>query len=140
MSIELIHGACPHDCPDTCGVITEVENGHAVRFYADPGHPVTQGWLCAKVRPYLERVYHPDRLTHPLRRVGPKGGGQWARITWDEAIAEIAAHWRAIAAEYGAAAILPYSYSGTLGLVQMAVSSARLWLALIHISEPTRPY
>ncbi|WP_423225807.1 molybdopterin-containing oxidoreductase family protein [Candidatus Amarolinea aalborgensis] len=127
MPIELIHGACPHDCPDTCGIVTEVENGRAVNFYADADHPVTQGWLCAKVRPYLERVYHPDRLTYPLRHVGPKGGGQWARITWDEAIGEIAARWRAIAAEHGAAAILPYSYSGTLGLVQMAVSSARLW-------------
>lgn len=127
MPIELIHGACPHDCPDTCGIVTEVENGRAVNFYADADHPVTQGWLCAKVRPYLERVYHPDRLTHPLHRVGPKGGGQWTRITWDEAIAEIAMRWRAIVAEHGAAAILPYSYSGTLGLVQMAVSSARLW-------------
>jgi len=127
MPIELIHGACPHDCPDTCGIITEVENGRAVNFYADAHHPVTQGWLCAKVRPYLERVYHPDRLTHPLRRAGPKGSGQWTRITWDEAIAEIAARWQEIAARHGAAAILPYSYSGTLGLVQMTVSSARLW-------------
>lgn len=127
MSSDLIHGACPHDCPDTCGIISEVENGRAVNFYADPNHPVTQGWLCAKVRPYLERVYHPDRLTHPLRRVGPKGGGQWARITWDEAIAEIAARWQAIRVESGAAAILPYSYSGTLGLVQMTVCNARLW-------------
>ncbi len=127
MSIELIHGACPHDCPDTCGIVTEVENGRAVRFYADADHPVTQGWLCAKVRPYLERVYHPDRLTHPLRRVGSKGSGQWARISWEEAVAEIAGCWQQIAAEDGAAAILPYSYSGTLGLVQMTVSSARLW-------------
>lgn len=127
MSVETIHGACPHDCPDTCGVISEVEDGRAVRFYADPNHPVTRGWLCVKVRPYLERVYHPNRLTHPLRRVGPKGGGQWARITWDEAVGEIAARWQAIMAESGAAAILPYSYSGTLGLVQMAVCNARLW-------------
>ena len=70
MSSDLIHGACPHDCPDTCGIISEVENGRAVNFYADPNHPVTQGWLCAKVRPYLERVYHPDRLTHPLESPG----------------------------------------------------------------------
>ena len=127
MTIQRIHGACPHDCPDTCGVITEVEDGRAIKFYADPAHPITEGWLCAKVRPYLEHVYHPDRLQYPLRRVGPKGSGQWERITWDEAIAEIAGRWRKIIDQYGAAAILPYSYSGTLGLVQMGVSSARFW-------------
>ncbi len=122
-----IYGACPHDCPDTCGVITEVEDGRAVKFYADPDHAITQGWLCAKVRPYLDHVYHPDRLTQPLRRVGPKGSGQWQPITWDEAIGEIGTRWRAIIAEYGAAAILPYSYSGTLGLVQMSVCNGRFW-------------
>jgi anaerobic selenocysteine-containing dehydrogenase len=123
----LVRGACPHDCPDTCGVLTEVRDGRAVGFRGDPDHPVTRGWLCAKVRPYLDHVYHPGRLTHPLRRVGPKGGGQWQRITWAEAVAEIAGRWQAIIAKYGAEAILPYSYSGTLGLVQMTVSSARLW-------------
>jgi anaerobic selenocysteine-containing dehydrogenase len=122
-----VHGACPHDCPDTCGVITEVADGRAVKFYGDPDHPVTRGWLCAKVRPYLDHVYHPDRLLHPLRRVGPKGSGQWQRVSWDEAIAEIAGRWKQIIARYGPEAILPYSYSGTLGLVQMTVSSARLW-------------
>jgi anaerobic selenocysteine-containing dehydrogenase len=122
-----VYGACPHDCPDTCGVITEVEDGRAVNFYADPNHPVTRGWLCAKVRPYLDRVYHPDRLQYPLRRMGPKGSGQWQRITWPEAIGEIGRRWRAIMARYGAEAILPYSYSGTLGLVQMGVASARFW-------------
>ncbi|MBE7468298.1 MAG: molybdopterin oxidoreductase family protein [Anaerolineae bacterium] len=127
MTMQRIHGACPHDCPDTCGIITEVEDGRAVNFYADPEHPITEGWLCAKVRPYLERVYHPDRLQYPLRRVGPKGSGQWARITWAEAISEIASRWQEIIAQYGAAAILPYSYSGTLGLVQMTVTSSRLW-------------
>ncbi len=125
--IRVVRGACPHDCPDTCGTITEVQDGRAVRFYADKDHPITQGWLCAKVRPYLERVYHPERLTYPQRRVGPKGGGGWERISWDEAIGEIAERWKAIIAEYGAAAILPYSYSGTIGMLQMGVSSARLW-------------
>lgn len=123
----LIRGACPHDCPDTCGVISEVEDGRAVAFYADPDNPITDGWLCAKVRPYLDHVYHPDRLQYPLRRVGPKGGGQWQRISWDEALAEIGTRWRVIMGEYGAEAILPYSYSGTLGLVNMTIASARLW-------------
>ncbi len=122
-----VRGACPHDCPDTCATITEVQGGRAVRFYADPEHPVTRGWLCAKVRPYLERVYSPDRLLYPLRRVGPRGAGRWERVSWDEAIGEIAARWKAIIAEYGPAAILPYSYSGTLGLLQTAITDARLW-------------
>ncbi len=122
-----VRGACPHDCPDTCGIVTEVEDGRAVRFAGDPDHPVTRGWLCAKVRPYLDHVYHPGRVLYPLRRVGPKGGGEWRRISWDEAIDEIARRWKEIIARFGAEAILPYSYSGTLGLVQMSVSSARLW-------------
>lgn len=124
---EKVYGACPHDCPDTCGIVTEVEDGRAVGFYGNPDHPVTQGWLCAKVRPYLEHVYHPERLLHPLRRVGPKGSGRWQRISWDEALATIGERWRAIIDEYGSEAILPYSYSGTLGLVQMSVASGRFW-------------
>jgi len=127
MSLQKIRGACPHDCPDTCGIITEVDDGQAVKFYADPDHLITDGWLCAKVRPYLNHVYHPDRLQYPLRRVGAKGSGQWERISWAEAIAEIAKNWQDIITQYGGEAILPYSYSGTLGLVQMGVTSARLW-------------
>jgi anaerobic selenocysteine-containing dehydrogenase len=127
MSTVRVRGACPHDCPDTCGVITEVSNGRAVRFGGDPEHPVTRGWLCAKVRPYLDHVYHPDRLLYPLRRVGPKGAGCWQRITWSDALTEIAERWQAIIKLFGPQAILPYSYSGTLGLVQMTVASARFW-------------
>jgi anaerobic selenocysteine-containing dehydrogenase len=123
----LVRGACPHDCPDTCATITEVQDGRAVAFYADKNHPVTQGWLCAKVRPYLERVYAPDRLQYPLRRVGPKGSGQWERITWEVAITEITSRWQTIIAQHGAAAILPYSYSGTLGLAQLGLCDTRLW-------------
>jgi anaerobic selenocysteine-containing dehydrogenase len=108
-------------------VVTEVQDGRAVKFSGDPKHPVTRGWLCAKVRPYLDHVYHPDRLLHPLRRVGPKGAGRWQRISWPEALGEIAGRWQAIIRQYGSEAILPYSYSGTLGLVQMTVSSARFW-------------
>ena len=127
MTVQQIAGACPHDCPDTCAVVTEVEDGRAINFYAAENHPVTQGWLCAKVRPYLDHVNHPDRLKYPLRRVGPKGSGQWERISWQEAVNVIGSNWRAIIDEHGPEAILPYSYSGTLGLVQMVVSSARFW-------------
>src|SRR5688500_1026343 len=123
----VIRGACPHDCPDTCATLVEVRDGRAVGFHGDPDHPFTQGWLCAKVRPYLDRVYSPDRLHYPLRRVGAKGSGEWTRISWNEAIGEIAERWQRIIAEHGAAAILPYSFSGTLGLLQGGVASIRLW-------------
>lgn len=123
----IVIGACPHDCPDTCSVRTEVRDGVAVSFVGDGDHPITQGWLCAKVRPYLDRVYHPDRLRYPLRRVGRKGAGRWERVSWDEALAEISQRWNAIIDEHGAAAILPYSYSGTLGLLQNLVAASRLF-------------
>jgi anaerobic selenocysteine-containing dehydrogenase len=124
----LVKGACPHNCPDTCATVTEVRDGRAVGFRGAPEHPVTQGWLCAKVRPYLDWVYHPDRLQTPLRRVGPKGSpDHWEPMTWDDAIGEIASRWQTIIARYGAAAILPYSFSGQTGLVQLGVSNARLW-------------
>lgn len=123
----IVRGACPHDCPDSCATLAEVQHGRVVRFIADPDHPVTRGWLCAKVRPYLQRVYADDRLMYPLRRSGPKGSDRWERITWDEAITEITDRWKAIIAEDGAQAILPYSYSGTLGLVENLVASSRLW-------------
>jgi anaerobic selenocysteine-containing dehydrogenase len=123
----LVRGACPHDCPDTCATLVEVRDNRAVGFRGDPAHPITRGWLCAKVRPYLDRVYSPNRLTRPLRRVGPKGGGRWAPVSWDEAIAEITDRWQGIIAEHGAAAILPYSYSGTLGLAQLAICNTRFW-------------
>jgi anaerobic selenocysteine-containing dehydrogenase len=124
-----IKGACPHDCPDTCATLTEVDpaTGRAINFTGDPDHPITDGWLCAKVRPYLERVYAPDRVLYPMRRVGPKGSGQFERISWDDALAEITNRWNAIIAEYGAAAILPYSYSGTLGTVENSVAPTRFW-------------
>ena len=115
----IVHGACPHDCPDTCEMLVTVENGRAVRVAGDPNHPFTRGFLCTKVNRYVERTYHPDRLLHPLRRVGPKGSGRFARITWDEAVDEIAERLGAIAqSPDGAQAILPYSYAGTMGLVQ----------------------
>ncbi|MDX1415274.1 MAG: molybdopterin oxidoreductase family protein [Candidatus Promineifilaceae bacterium] len=127
MTTEKVQGVCPHDCPDSCAVVTEVREGRAVRFYAAAEHPVTQGWLCAKIRPYLDHVYHPGRLLRPLRRTGPKGSGQWQEISWVEALDEIGSRWREIIDEFGAEAILPYSFSGTLGVVQMEVTNTRFW-------------
>ncbi|MEO5815125.1 MAG: molybdopterin oxidoreductase family protein [Gemmatimonadaceae bacterium] len=115
----VVRGACPHDCPDTCAMLVTVENGRAVRVAGDPDHPVTQGFLCAKVNRYVERTYHDDRLRTPMRRVGPKGSGQFEPITWNAALDEIAARLGDIArSEDGPQAILPYSYAGTMGLVQ----------------------
>jgi anaerobic selenocysteine-containing dehydrogenase len=106
---------CPHDCPDTCVMTVDVEDGKAVSIGGDPDHAFTQGFLCAKVNPYLERVYSPDRILHPLRRVGRKGEGRFERISWDAALGEIAARFEAIIAEHGSQAILPYSYAGNMG-------------------------
>ena len=115
----IVRSACPHDCPDTCAMLVTVEQGRAVKVAGDPAHPFTQGFLCAKVNRYLERTYHADRLTTPLRRVGPKGGGHFAPISWDEALDEIATRLGDIArGPHGSQAILPYSYAGTMGLLQ----------------------
>src|SRR3981189_70015 len=122
----VVRGACPHDCPDTCAMLVTVEEGRAVRVAGDPAHPVTQGFLCAKVNRYVERTYHPDRLKTPLRRDGPKGSGQFKAIGWDEALDEIARRLTAIAqSPDGPQAILPYSYAGTMGLVQGAEMDPR---------------
>jgi len=112
----VIRGTCPHDCPDTCSWLVTVQDGRAVKMEGNPDHPHTRGFLCLKVREYLSLVYHPDRLLHPLRRVGAKGEGRFRRISWEEALAEIAGRWQEIIARHGGQAILPYSYSGTLGV------------------------
>lgn len=113
----IVRGACPHDCPDTCAMLVTVEDGRAIEVRGDPAHPFTRGTLCVKVNDYVERVYSPDRVLHPLRRVGPKGSGKFERIGWDAALDEIATRFKAIIAEDGAQAILPYSYLGTEGLL-----------------------
>jgi anaerobic selenocysteine-containing dehydrogenase len=112
-----VHAACPHDCPDTCAMLVTVENGTAVKLRGDPDHPYTNGGLCVKVSHYVDRVYDPGRILHPLRRSGPKGSGQFERISWDEALDEIAARFRSIADEHGAEAIMPVSYLGTQGIL-----------------------
>jgi anaerobic selenocysteine-containing dehydrogenase len=113
----IVRGACPHDCPDTCAMLVTVDNGRAVAVRGDPEHPFTRGGLCVKVNDYTERVYSPERVLYPLRRIGPKGSGKFERIGWDSALDEIANRFRAIIDEHGAQAILPYSYLGTEGLL-----------------------
>jgi len=160
---QVVHAACPHDCPDACGVLITVEDGRATRIQGDPEHPVTRGFLCAKVAKYLDRVYSPGRVLYPMRRVGAKGPaaraadagedaratqkrsfaphGQpgaavptqaihtqsWRRISWDEALDEIASRFRAISAEFGSEAILPYSFGGTLGALNSASMDRRFF-------------
>jgi anaerobic selenocysteine-containing dehydrogenase len=111
-------GGCPHDCPDTCAMIYEVENGKLIEVRGNKDHPMTRGGLCVKLKDYHDHHYNPDRVLYPLRRVGAKGSRQFARITWDDAIAEIVSRWKEIIAKYGSQAIMPYSYLGNEGLVQ----------------------
>jgi anaerobic selenocysteine-containing dehydrogenase len=155
---KVIHAACPHDCPDACGVLITVENGRATRIQGDPAHPITRGFLCAKVAKYLDRVYSPDRVLYPMRRVMPKGSGDlrssappgpfdsaqgrlsraavptqavvaqaFERISWDEALDEITARFKQIISEFGSEAILPYSYGGTLGVLNGAAMDRRFF-------------
>ena len=124
---QIVRGACGHDCPDTCSWVVEVSEGKAERLSGDSTHPFTRGTLCAKVNHYLERVYHPNRLLHPLKRSGRKGESQFIRVSWDEALSDIASRWQSIAADAGAEAILPYSSAGTQGLIQMASLDRRLF-------------
>ena len=118
----VVHAACPHDCPDACGVLITVEDGRATKIQGDPSHPVTRGFLCGKVAKYLDRVYAPDRVLYPMRRVAEKGTGyrdgrDFVRISWDEALTEIAERLKSVAAEFGPESVLPYSYGGTLGVL-----------------------
>ena len=142
----VVHAACPHDCPDACGVLITIEDGRATRIQGDPEHPVTRGFLCAKVAKYLDRVYSPERVLYPMRRVRPKGPeadtayadrsvratpepgeSAFERISWDEALDEIAHRLRRIVAEYGPESILPYSYGGTLGALNGASMDRRFF-------------
>jgi molybdopterin guanine dinucleotide-containing S/N-oxide reductase-like protein len=153
----VVHAACPHDCPDACGVLITIEDGRATRIQGDPEHPVTRGFLCAKVAKYLDRVYSPERVLYPMRRVKPKGlvkdvvtglrpvsgaelrhhtchnhasdgsNAAFQRISWDEALDEIAQRLRRTVAEYGSESILPYSYGGTLGALNGASMDRRFF-------------
>lgn len=114
---ETRYSVCALDCPDCCSVLVTLEDGKATRLRGNPAHPVTRGFLCAKVTKYLEREYHPQRLLYPMKRAGAKGEGRFTRITWDEALDTIAANLERVISEHGAESILPYSYAGTMGLL-----------------------
>lgn len=114
-----VRGSCHHDCPDTCSWIVTTEGGRAVRLAGDPDHPYTRGTLCQAMDGFLtDVVYNPDRVLHPLRRVGRKGEARFERVGWDEALDDVAARLRAIVDEHGGEAVLPYNFAGTMGLVQ----------------------
>ncbi len=121
-----VRGACPHDCPDTCALVTTVLDGIAIKVQGNPAHRPTDGVLCTKVSRYTERSYHPERLTQPLKRVGPKGSGRYQPVGWDEALDDIASRLKHIASR-DPEAILPYSYCGTMGLVQGEGMAARFF-------------
>ncbi|MDZ4104428.1 MAG: molybdopterin oxidoreductase family protein [Hydrogenophaga sp.] len=125
-NVHTIRGACPHDCPDTCSLLTTVEDGVALRVQGNPEHRHTDGALCTKVSRYTERTYHPERLLHPMVRNGPKGSGQFKRVGWDEALDVIAERLKTIAAR-DPQAIVPYSYAGTMGQVQGEGMAARFF-------------
>ena len=144
---QVVHAACPHDCPDACGLLITVQDGRATKIQGDPEHPVTRGFLCAKVAKYLDRVYSPDRVLYPMRRIvakGPAPGPRsfapphrvidpvpheqtWKRISWDEALDGIASRFRRMTEEFGSESILPYSFGGTLGALNTASMDRRFF-------------
>ena len=132
---KVVHTVCSHDCPDACGILVTVEDGRATRVQGDPAHPVTRGFLCAKVSKYLDRVYSPDRVLYPMRRMAPKGQGKgdatdFTRISWDEALDEISRRFQKISDEFGPEAILPYSYAGNMGVLSYSGMAHRFFYRL----------
>jgi anaerobic selenocysteine-containing dehydrogenase len=116
--IDIRHSTCPHDCPSACALDVEVIDGSTIgRVRGSKLQSYTAGVICAKVARYAERIHHPDRLMHPLRRTGAKGSGQFVRISWDEALDEIADRFNAAERDFGAQSVWPYYYAGTMGLV-----------------------
>ena len=126
----IVRGGCAHDCPDTCAWQVTVQDGKAVKLAGVADHPYTHGGLCAKVNHYLDRVYSPDRVLHPLRRSGAKGEGRFERVSWDEALRDIAERFHEIIASDGGEAVLPYSFAGNMGLIQYATMDRRFFARL----------
>src|SRR6202051_2183000 len=124
---EVRHSVCALDCPDCCALLITVDDVKGSRLRGDPGHPITRGFLCGKVAQYLEREYSPDRLLYPQRRIGAKGEGRFERISWDEALDTVAARLQSTAAEFGPESILPYSYAGTMGVLNFGGMDRRFF-------------
>jgi len=127
-----VNGTCHHDCPDSCGWTVTVDDRSgpspvAVKLRGNPDHPYSAGELCPKVNRFLDRVYSPDRVLHPLRRTGPKGAGEFEQITWDEALAEIAQRLHAVIATHGPEAVLPFSDAGNQSLLSMMGINGRFF-------------
>jgi anaerobic selenocysteine-containing dehydrogenase len=125
LEVRYVRGACPLDCPDTCSWIVTVRQGDADALRGDPAHPYTRGSLCNKVVDYLNYARAPERLLYPLRRTGPKGTGEFTRISWDEALHEIASRLRDVVSKDGAEAIWPIAGSGNMGLIQGIYGAGR---------------
>ncbi len=125
----IAYGTCHHDCPDSCGWIATVENGVAVKLRGDPDHPFSKGELCPKVNNFIDRAYSESRVTRPLRRIGPKGSGEFEQISWATALEVIAAQLHMAIATHGAEAVLPFSGAGNQSLLAMGFPY-RLWNAL----------
>src|SRR5688500_19587701 len=137
----VVRAVCPHDCPDTCSMLVTVENGRAIRMAGNPDHSTTQGFLCTKVSKYIERTYHEGRLLDPQIRVGAKGEGKFRRATWDEALDVIATRLRAVADAFGPQSIPPYSYAGTMGMIQGEAMDRRFFhfLGASKLARTIRP-
>lgn len=129
-------GTCHHDCPDSCGWVATVQDGVAIKLRGNPEHPYSQGELCPKVNRFLERVYSPDRVLHPLIRTGPKGAAQFRQATWEDALALVVERLGSILAHHGGQAVLPWGDAGTQGLVQMS-SLDRAFFAKLGASRQT---
>ena len=130
MAARTVLGTCHHDCPDTCGWVVTVEDDKAVKLRGNPDHPYSRGELCPKVNRFIDRVYHPDRLLHPMIRVGPKGEGRFRQATWDEALTTIADRLQDVIATHGGESILPWWDAGTQGLIQMSSLDRRFFARL----------
>jgi anaerobic selenocysteine-containing dehydrogenase len=133
----ILHGTCHHDCPDSCGWTVTVRDGVAVKMRGRTDHPYSAGELCPKVNRFLDRVYSPDRILHPLRRTGPKGAGSFAPISWDEALTEIAARLHDVVQRHGAESVLPFSDAGNQSLLACGGMSERFFhhLGASHIER-----
>lgn len=136
--VEFKYSVCPHDCPDTCAWKIELSQGRIQRIMGDPLHPVTQGVICEKAKYYVERIYGSDRVLFPMRRSGPKGSGQFERISWEEAMNEITQRWQTLIDKHGAECILPYSYAGTEGIINKASMDRRFLIGWLQLSLKER--